>query len=222
MLNLTWLKRMVFVGKKTEEIVGVVKRLEEKLAPFDLLRVCELVDEVESLREFRDRTLREPAVPIVKLVDGALLHLWYADETQSEGRTKEARDWRFMATSLMVFLYSEVGRGGPLLPYRGIFAPQYWIDYMEFRRDKFIHPKVEVADAGRNAGEVHQGQDQRVYDQAGGGPRLEAGHRRSLGAGQLRGHRAAYLREEDRGDDPGPGPDDLLRRQDEEGNAPGE
>ena len=81
---------------------------------------------------------------VVKIVDRALLCLWYADEYDEymvAGWDAIAEGWRKEAGALIRLLYIEFGNCGPLKSYRGLHAPQYWIDYLEFRKDKFIHPE---------------------------------------------------------------------------------
>ena len=78
---------------------------------------------------------------VVKIVDRALLCLWYADEYMVAGWDAIAEGWREEAGALIRLLYIEFGNGGPLVNYRGLYSPQYWIDYLEFRKDKFIHPE---------------------------------------------------------------------------------
>ncbi len=92
-------------------------------------------------------------IKIERLIDHALLQLWYANVYLS-GKAIEnkaisndlARSFQAAAQTIVILLYTEIGLDGPSVSYKyglaEIMMPEQWADLFKFREEKFEHPKA--------------------------------------------------------------------------------
>lgn len=86
---------------------------------------------------------------VEKLIDYALLQLWYADYwermTDMPERIKKENvtGFRSQADGIAQFIYQEVISGDSLVDYKGIKVPQNHLPYYQEREKHFIHPNQD-------------------------------------------------------------------------------
>ena len=89
----------------------------------------------------------EKTLSVEKIIDAALLALWYAEQWDKkigypgDVQKRQVEDFRLKAFSYAYLLYTEVGlSGGPFVQYKGISVPADWVPYFQEREGKYQHP----------------------------------------------------------------------------------
>lgn len=89
----------------------------------------------------------ELTTTVKKLIDFALLQLWYADHWKKIEdmnplvKIENTNGFRSQASGIVQFIYTEIISGDQLIDYRGIKVPENILPYFEEREKFYKHPK---------------------------------------------------------------------------------
>lgn len=81
-----------------------------------------------------------------KLIDKALLYLWYANhwqylEIDEKVKKENVEGFKSQASGIVQFIYTEIMSGSSLVDYKGIKVPENHLPYYLEREKHYQHPE---------------------------------------------------------------------------------
>lgn len=94
----------------------------------------------------KSQIMLNQTITVEKLIDFALLQLWYADswgkieKIPEDIKAKQEYEFRQQAQGIVRFLYQTLGLSSKLIDYKGIKIPIDWVVFFQERESRFEHP----------------------------------------------------------------------------------